>query len=64
MDFWPISYVETVEMIRGCEYLEFSPGKGAMDMDSSLYQSAIDLYHSELESNTDSYKALQEYIGF
>lgn len=63
-NFWPMSYVETVEMIRPCAYLEFSPGKNARDMDPSIYEGVIEQYHAELKSNPDSYKALQEYIGF
>jgi len=63
-DFWPMSYVETVEMIRPCEYLEFSPGKEASDMDPAVYKSIIEQYHDQVRSNPDSYLALQEYIGF
>lgn len=64
MHFWPMSFAETRELVRHCTYYEFTPGKGARDMDPESYKSAVDQYHSEIINNPDSYHALQEYHGF
>lgn len=61
-DFWPMSCAETVELIKPCEYLEFS-GKGK-DLDPSYYQSIIDQYDAEIKDNPEMFQAFQQYVGF
>lgn len=63
-NFRPISYVETMEAIKNCAYMEYIPIKAVYDMDPDYYKGIIEQYHSELKSNPDSYQALQVYHGF
>lgn len=61
-EFWPLSYVETVEMIKPCEYLEYT-GKGR-DLDPSYYQSIIEQFDGETKNNPEVFQAFQMYVGF
>lgn len=61
-DFWPLSYVETVETIKFCEYLEYY-GKGR-DLDPSYYQSIIEQHDAEMKNNPELFQAFQQYAGF
>ncbi len=49
--------------LQGCTYLELDSGRTFPDMDSALYQKAIEEYEAGVKENPEGYKELLEYRG-
>ncbi len=61
--FFPMTAEEAHKAIQKCTYLELDPQKQFPDMETAVYQKAIEEYNTGVKENPEGYKELLEYKG-
>ncbi len=61
--FFPVPAEEAKKAIQECTYLQVDESKTFPDMDTALYQKAIDEYEAGVRDNPEGYKELLDYRG-
>ena len=61
--FYPMTLEDATNAMKSCSYLEYDPKTGQEDMESNLYQQAIDEYLRDVKENPEAFKDILEYDG-